>query len=92
MTGAFEQAHFGNPSFRVDAKIFAQLSSDGAECVLKLPLSKQEWLLFTYPDDCWAEPHWGRYGWTSLRWGAFESELLKELISQSWSAAMRRKA
>jgi hypothetical protein len=87
---AVEQEHFGAPSFRVKGKIFAQLSADGALGLVKLSQGIQEWAVFTYPDHCWIEPHWGRYGWTRLNWAALPPELLEDWIATSWRAVTSR--
>jgi hypothetical protein len=92
LPGAVEEPHFGRPAFRVDGKIFAQLSDDASVCLLKLALGTQEWLLSTRPVDSWADSGWGHHGWTHLRWSAFEQAVLEDLIDQSWNAAVRRKA
>jgi len=82
---AQEQAHFDTPSFRVRGKIFAQLSTDGLNGLIKLPPERQEWLITTQPEACRAEPGWwGRHGWTWLKWNALASDQLEELITESW--------
>jgi hypothetical protein len=91
LPSSVEQAHFDSASFRVAGKIFAQLSRDGRSGLLKLSPERQEWMLATFPDGCTAEPHWGRYGWTRLDWKHIPSELLKDLLAESWRAAAPRK-
>lgn len=81
-----EQAHFDSPSFRVAGKIFAQLSADGQGGLVKLSPERQEWMLATFPGRCAAPPHWGRFGWTHLDWKHLPSELLKDLLAESWRA------
>lgn len=88
--GAVEQPHFGSASFRVNGKIFAQLSSDDEVGLVKLSLGVQEWLLATHPDRCWSDLHWGRHGWTHLRCAQFDVALLKDLIGQSWGIVAQR--
>jgi hypothetical protein len=88
--GAVEQPHFGSASFRVNGKIFAQLSSDDEVGLVKLSLGAQEWLLAAHPGRCWSDLHWGRHGWTHLRWAEVDAALLKDLIRQSWAIAARR--
>ena len=87
---ATEQDHFGAPSFRVNGKIFAQLSADGAAGLVKLSLLTQEWALSTYPDQCWSEPNWGRHGWTRLTWMALPSEVVGDWLAESWQAVTPR--
>jgi hypothetical protein len=90
LPSSVEQAHFDSASFRVAGKIFAQLSADGQGGLVKLSPERQEWMLATFPDRCAAAPHWGRYGWTRLEWRLLPSELLKDLLGESWRAVAPR--
>ena len=91
LPGAVEKDHFGAPSFRVDDKIFAQLSADGNAALVKLPLEVQASLVLERPKDCRPEEHWGRYGWTRLCWRNFEVDFLKELLETSFLAVQPRR-
>ena len=86
LPGAFEQDHFGSPSFRVNKKIFAQLSADEAEGLVKLLPALQEQVLLMYPHHSWPEPHWGRYGWTRASWRNLPAGVVADLLKQSWRA------
>ena len=87
---AVEQDHFGSPSFRVNGKIFAQLSADELEGLCKLPLGVQEQVLLSFPDDSWPALHWGRYGWTCVKWRNLPVALNTDLLTQSWRAVASR--
>lgn len=87
---AVEQPHFGSPSFRVNGKIFAQLSADGATGLVKLPQPQQAWAVATYPEMCIVEPQWGRHGWTRLVLAEIPADLLRELLAQSWRSVTPR--
>ncbi len=81
---AVEQDHFGAPSFRVNGKIFAQLSADGLTGLVKLPLGTQAWAVAEHPDACSKEPRWGRHGWTRLLWASLPPALVTDLLTSSW--------
>ena len=81
---ACEVDHFGAPSFRVHAKIFAQLSKDETEALVKLPKHYQAELIDIDPASFASEPQWGRYGWTRIQLAGVPPDLLKTLLVQSW--------
>jgi len=85
-----EQDHFGSPSFRVQGKILAQLSADGCDALVKLSPDLQASMLFSYPNDIWAEPQWGRFGWTRVRWRNLPDGIVSNLLAQSWRAVASR--
>jgi hypothetical protein len=87
-----EAPHFESRSFRVRRKIFAQLSSDGASGVLKLPLLQQAELVADDPATYSVPPHWGQYGWTNVRLVGVEQEHLRELIVASWRTVAPKKS
>jgi len=91
MPEAYEQDHFGAPSFRICGKIFAQLSADGATGLVKLPLALQEWLATVHPEGCRIEPRWGRHGWTRITCASLGADLCEELIDLSWRAVAPRR-
>jgi hypothetical protein len=88
---AVEQDHFGSSSFRVEGKIFAQISSDESEGLVKLSLGVQASILDTYPDDSRSEDHWGKYGWTRIRWRKLPGDVVFDLLSASWRAVAPQK-
>ena len=45
--------------------------------------SKQEWAIATYADDCWSEPHWGKFGWTRLLLVELPLDLVEEFLAES---------
>jgi hypothetical protein len=81
---AVEKSHFGSPDFRVNGKIFAQLSDGEASGIVKLSPEIQEWVVATYPDAATIEPSWGRYGWTRLDWRSLPSDIMIDLLKHSW--------
>ena len=83
-SGAVEIPHHGAPSFRVDGKIFAQLSADETTALVKLSPFLQEWGMATYPDSCAPEMgKWGAAGWTRLRWRDIPEESIAEMLAFS---------
>src|ERR1700728_2213763 len=79
-----EADHHGSPSFRVRGKIFAELSEDETEAIVKLPQPVQFALVASDPETFVIEPHWGRCGWTRMQLSGTAPETLKDLIAQSW--------
>jgi len=86
LPGAVEQDHFGAPSFRVEDKIFAQMSGDGCTVLVKLKTDVQADLLRRHPNDCWPEARWGRFGWTGIRWQTLDRTAVADVLEQSWRA------
>ncbi len=86
LPSATEQDHFGGASFRINGKIFAQLSTDGATGLVKLKPETQDWVVSTFPEYGSVEPHWGRHGWTRLALSGLSPDLVADLVVQSWQA------
>jgi hypothetical protein len=80
-----ELEHMGAPAFRVDGKIFAQLSADENVTLLKLELAEQQALLLARGEHVWPADHWGKFGWTHLRVESFGDDDLRVLVERSWS-------
>ncbi len=91
LPNAVEGSHCGAPDFRVNGKIFAQLSDGEASGIVKLSPEIQEWVVATHPDFCRVEPSWGRYGWTRLEWRALPEEIVIDLLRHSWRLVAPRK-
>jgi len=85
-----EKDHFGASSFRVAQKIFAQLSEDGSTGLVKLPLEIQESVVTGYDGALWAEPNWGRHGWTRFNLASTPAELVGYLLLSSWKTTAPR--
>lgn len=79
-----EQDHFGSASFRVQGKIFAQLSADASHAILKFSIADQTALIATDPDTFSSVPHWGRFGWTRVSLAAISADFLRQLLTKSW--------
>lgn len=89
---AVEEPHFEKTSFRVRKKIFATMSPEKAEVVLKLPPLEQT--VFTdassgaiYP----VENRWGQQGWTVVVLGKVKSDLLRDALACSYRCVAPKK-
>lgn len=89
-----EKDHFGNPFFRVNSKIFAQLSAEGnaqRQAVLKLSVADQAALIAFDAHTFSAIPQWGRYGWTYVQLDLIDPALFKDVLVKAWRALAPRK-
>jgi hypothetical protein len=87
LPGAEERDHFGSPSFRVQGKIFAQLSAQGKterRAVVKLSPADQAALMALDPEAFSSIPHWGKHGWTYARLDSVAAALFKDALVKSW--------
>jgi hypothetical protein len=82
-----ERDHFGSLSFRVNGKIFAQLSAcDQTEqrALVKLSLADQAALTMSHPDAFAPAPQWGRHGWTYIQLAAIDERMFRDVVLGSW--------
>jgi len=85
MPGVEEKSHFEQPDFRVNKKIFAGLSRDGAEGTLKLTPELQAAAMESHEGAFRpAAGAWGRSGWTHVRLARVGAPLLEELLYEAW--------
>ena len=80
---AYEQDHFGGPSFRVAKKIFASCSSGRNRATLKLDRD-QQMILFDVRPDTFSPAVWGALVWTYVELDRIEDEELEELVKRAW--------
>jgi hypothetical protein len=79
-----EKSHFGQPDFRVENKIFADLGREGGRATLKLTPQTQAQLLEVSPAVFSLAPgHWGRAGWTYVVLDAIRAGELRELLQEA---------
>lgn len=92
LAGAHEEPHFERSSFRVGKKIFATLTADGAEAMVKVqPIDRVEALLAGQPEVFFSFGGWTeRHGSVGVRLARVHPELLAELLTLSWSAIAPR--
>jgi hypothetical protein len=91
---AEERDHFGSPSFRVQGKIFAQLSAedkDEKRAIVKLAVADQSALIMSDPDTFLSVPQWGRHGWTYVLLATANAAMFKDLLWRSWCLVAPKK-
>ncbi|NJN44536.1 MAG: MmcQ/YjbR family DNA-binding protein [Anaerolineae bacterium] len=80
---AEEKAHFERTSFRVRNKIFATLSEDETEAVLKLTVEEQTALIAAEPDTFFLVG-WNQQGWTGVKLASVDAEEMRQLLIAAW--------
>lgn len=91
---ACELPHFERTSFRVGKKIFAALTADGREAMVKVPEPGViESLLESYPATFFSHGTWTtRNGALGVRLRHIEAALMKELVTQAWMSVASKRA
>src|SRR5215831_16765506 len=90
MEGASEAAHMGHPDFRMNGKIFATISADGKQGMVKLTPDQQQGYLDEYPDVFYpAAGAWGRQGCTMVRFASADKAILEGAITLAWQNAQK---
>ncbi|MBS0380721.1 MAG: MmcQ/YjbR family DNA-binding protein [Proteobacteria bacterium] len=82
-----ERDHFGSPSYRVNGKIFAQLSASQKKeqrALVKLSSADQAALTLSHPDTFSPAPHWGRHGWTYIELASIQKSIFEDVLFSSW--------
>ena len=80
---AEENAHHGNPDFRVRNKIFATLPPGGEMAVIKAPLDYQEMLVATEPDT-FSLGGWSHQGWTQINLAKIGEDHFRHVVTTAW--------
>ncbi len=80
---AYEQDHFGGPSWRVANKIFASASPEKNRATLKLDRD-QQMILFEVRPDTFSPAVWGALTWTFIELGRIDDDELAELVKIAW--------
>ena len=89
---ASEEPHFEKTSFRVRKKIFATMSPEKAEVVLKLPLLEQA--VFSDASGGAIYPvanKWGEQGWTVVRLKKVKTGMLQDALTCSYRCVAPKK-
>jgi hypothetical protein len=87
--------HFERTSYRVGTKIFATVSADGKEAMVRVaPRERVHDLLGAFPDVFFSYGGWTeRNGSLGVRLAKVDAGLMRELVTASWkSVAPRRVA
>ena len=80
---AYEQDHFGGPSWRVAKKIFATAAPDKNRATLKLDRDRQM-ILFDVRPDTFSPAVWGALTWTYVALGRIDDGELADLVKAAW--------
>jgi len=80
---AYEQDHFGGPSWRVAKKIFASCSPGKNRATLKLDRD-QQMILFEVRPETFSPAVWGALVWTYVELDRIEDDELAELVKLAW--------
>jgi hypothetical protein len=83
MPEAEEKAHFERASFRVRNKIFATLSEDETEAVLKLTVEEQTALVAADPETFFLVG-WNQQGWIGVKLARVDAEEMRQLLISAW--------
>ena len=85
MRDAIESAHMGHPDFRANGKIFATLSADARQGMVKLTPDEQEAFVQAAPDVFSPVPGgWGRQGATRVRLEAATKGIARDGLTAAW--------
>ena len=85
---AVEGAHMGHPDFRLNGRIFATLTSDGARGMVKLtPEQQREFLKQDRAAFVPASGAWGRQGSTMVSLSAANPPTVRAAMTLAWENA-----
>ena len=91
---ATESPHFERRSFRVGTKIFATMTADGTEAMVKVtPTERVELLLSSHPDVFFSYGGWTtRNGSVGVRLLEVDADMMRDLIVESWKSVAPKRA
>ena len=91
---ALEAPHFERTSFRVGKKIFATMTANGTEAMVRVaPKERLQALLETHPGVFFGHGGWTeRLGALGVRLAKADAELLGELLIGSWRSVASKRA
>jgi hypothetical protein len=91
LPGAEESSHFDTPDFRVRGKIFATLPGPD-RMVVRIEAADQAVLVAAEPVTFAPCPGaWGLKGWTIVQLGSVDSDVLRDLLVDSWRRLVPKK-
>jgi hypothetical protein len=89
---AVESSHMAHPDFRVNGRIFATLSGDERQGMVKLPADQQEQFITASPAVfAPASGAWGRQGCTMIQLAAADADVVGEAMTHAWQLAVQHK-
>lgn len=91
---AHEAPHFERTSFRVGKKIFATMTRDGREAMVKLPSPDDvEGLLSSYPETFFSFGTWTtQNGALGVRLAKVEVAMMRQLVTAAWNGIAPKRA
>ena len=91
---ATEQPHFERRSFRVGKKIFATMTADGTEAMVRVsPKEQIEALMETYPEVFFSYGGWTeKNGSLGVRLEKVNADLMRGLVLESWKHVAPKRA
>src|SRR5258706_8382870 len=89
-----EEPHFERLSFRVGKRIFATMTVDGAEAMVRVvPQQRAHSLLETHPQAFFSHGVWTeRNGAVGVTLSKADGELLRELVIDAWRSIAPKRA
>ena len=78
-----EKLHFERTSFRIRKKIFATLSEDEREAVLKLTVEEQTALVAADPETFFLVG-WSQQGWIGVKLAGVDADEMRQLLVTAW--------
>ena len=93
LPGAHEEPHFERVSFRVGKKIFATMTPDGSEAMVRVDPDGVQALLSAHPDVFFSYGGWTvRNGSLGVRLARVDPSLMRELVTASWKHSAPKRA
>lgn len=89
-----EEPHFERTSFRTRKRIFATMTRDGLEAMVKLAdPDEAEELVSRWPGAFFSHGTWTtRHGALGVRLAAVRTEMMRELVLAAWKALASKRA
>jgi hypothetical protein len=89
---AHEAPHFDRTSFRVGTKIFATMTADGKEAMVRVAPGRVHDLLEEHPDVFFSYGGWTvKNGSLGVRLAKVKIAMMRELVRDSWKHAAPKK-
>lgn len=80
--------HMDRTAFRTKRKIFATIGKDRRVNLMVEPVERREALLDSFPDAFFSLGGWTRLGYIAVDLATADEELLRELVTDAWRAAL----
>jgi hypothetical protein len=89
-----EEPHFERTSFRVGKKIFATMTADGTDAMVRVaPRQRLYALLKAHPEAFFSHGGWTeRLGAVGVKLAKVDGDLIRELVMESWRRIASKRA